>query len=282
MNHKEFLDDVRNEGYYSDSFKEMYDIFSSFQTKIFKALVAFHNVCEKHQIPYQLAYGSLLGLIRDGGQIPWDYDIDVFVPFYERDRLTKVLQEELGEDYHFQSLEVNDDWRSFIMRMAPRGYSTEFLHVDIFYYIGTPEESTERKLFAKKIQKLAFIHYYKLIKINESRRNWKGILKLILMKLLYLPVSYKKIRRKIYDLCHKYDIGKSSYCISADIFATWYDFPSQFLLETKLIHTEIGSFRVSCHYDELLKLIYGDYKQIPPFEDRIREIKQHYEIFKNL
>lgn len=282
MNNNEFLDEVRRKGYYSNDFKDMYNVFSSFQAKIFEVLVAFHDICEEHSIPYQLAYGSLLGLIRDGGQIPWDYDIDVFVPFYERERLMKVLLDKMGSDYHFQSLEINDNWRSFIMRIAPKGYSTEYLHVDVFFYIGTPNDDELRKSFAKCIQNLAEIHYYKLIKISDRKRNWKSILKLLLLKVRYSLISYKKIREQFYSLCKKYPINDSSYCISSDIFATWYVFPTYFLSETELFHTEVGSFRVSRHYDELLKLIYGDYNQVPPLEDRIQEIKQNYEIFKNL
>jgi lipopolysaccharide cholinephosphotransferase len=74
--------------------------FNEFQIKAVETLFFFHNVCEKYEIPYYLAYGSLLGAIRDGGQIPWDYDVDVQVPVKYADKLIEVLQIECADKYH--------------------------------------------------------------------------------------------------------------------------------------------------------------------------------------
>ena len=44
------------------------------------------NFCEREGITYSLAWGSLLGAIREGGIIPWDYDIDDMMPRPDYDR----------------------------------------------------------------------------------------------------------------------------------------------------------------------------------------------------
>ena len=41
----------------------------------------FHRICKKYDIPYYLAYGSMLGAKRHQGFIPWDDDMDVSVEY---------------------------------------------------------------------------------------------------------------------------------------------------------------------------------------------------------
>ena len=47
---------------------------------------------EKEDIEYSLAYGTLLGVIRDGKPIENDDDIDLFVPSHDWDRAVKVME----------------------------------------------------------------------------------------------------------------------------------------------------------------------------------------------
>ena len=48
--------------------------------KICDLMCMFHDFCEKHQLRYYLAYGTLIGAIRHKGFIPWDDDFDVQMP----------------------------------------------------------------------------------------------------------------------------------------------------------------------------------------------------------
>lgn len=59
-----------------DIFKTDYAEFRKLQCLAWDALKEFCRICEKNNINYMLGFGSLLGAIRDGGQIPWDYDIE--------------------------------------------------------------------------------------------------------------------------------------------------------------------------------------------------------------
>lgn len=50
----------------------------------------FKSVCEKHGIRYYLSNGTLLGAVKYHGFIPWDDDIDVFIPRSDYERLIRL------------------------------------------------------------------------------------------------------------------------------------------------------------------------------------------------
>lgn len=49
--------------------------------ELFFLLDIFHNYSKQKQFFYSITYGSILGFIRNGSILPWDDDIDIFVPF---------------------------------------------------------------------------------------------------------------------------------------------------------------------------------------------------------
>ena len=98
MNQKEFYNEVKDSNICPDNFEKIYDEFQKYQKATLSTLKEFHRVCEINNIRYQLAYGSLLGAIRDGGQIPWDYDIDVILPIEEKSTLIKALDRDLNNN----------------------------------------------------------------------------------------------------------------------------------------------------------------------------------------
>jgi len=46
---------------------------------IASALFDLHQLFDRHGIWHSLTYGTLLGAVRDGGIIAWDYDFDLFI-----------------------------------------------------------------------------------------------------------------------------------------------------------------------------------------------------------
>lgn len=75
-------------------------------------LLEVDRICRKHQIPYSIIAGTLLGAVRHGGFIPWDDDADVgfLRPQYEAFR--EAVKQDLDTDrFYFQEIRDTPGYR---------------------------------------------------------------------------------------------------------------------------------------------------------------------------
>lgn len=275
MNAESFIQEFQSSQDTPQSFSAIYEAFQGYQRFVLGALKELHRICEKNGIPYQLAYGSLLGAVRDRGQIPWDYDIDVFVPFCEKDRLIKALQNELDPDFYIMCPEVDPKCRHYFMRIAPKGYSSDILHVDVFYVIGAPDEEPSK--FGKRILDLVRIRFIKRIHVNlEAHHNPKLAVRRMLQRVKYAFKPLRKIDDAFYSLCSQYDVRTAKNQLALD---EWLDRQvlDPKIWDTVLLDTDVGTFRVASCYDELLTSMYGDYRKLAPLKDRVQEVLRSYQ-----
>ncbi len=54
----------------------------------------FDRICQKHSLHYYMICGSLIGVLRHQGFIPWDDDVDVAMPREDYERLKRIAPEE--------------------------------------------------------------------------------------------------------------------------------------------------------------------------------------------
>ena len=62
----------------------------------------FDRICRKNNIKYWCQGGTLLGIIRNKGWIPYDGDIDVGITEEEYKKFKKVVRKELSKEYVFE------------------------------------------------------------------------------------------------------------------------------------------------------------------------------------
>lgn len=276
----DFCQEVVKSGLFDGDFIVVAEEFAKYQNKAMDTLKELHRVCVKDNVRYQLAYGSLLGAIREGGQIPWDYDIDVFIPCEDRQKFLEAIKKDMSKDFYVYSPETNKECRHFISRIAPKGFDTQYLHVDVFYLAGCKENNCTQ--IQKRIKNLTLLYKAKHFRMTDSDAKSKREL-LIMMKNRIAGIfdSNEAILNEYHNITLDCKLKEANYLISADRFADWYKFQPDLFDNMKILKTKDGEFFIPNNYDKVLTQIYGDYMKLPPLEVRLKEMIRHYKYLKN-
>jgi hypothetical protein len=75
-----------------------------------------HNIFEKHDIWYCIAFGTLLGAVRHWSFVPWDDDIDILI---KHEDIQKIMN-------------LNDELKQYDMRVEQSFKLLRFWHKDAF------------------------------------------------------------------------------------------------------------------------------------------------------
>ena len=55
-----------------------------------------HHFCEAHGLRYFLSSGTLIGAVRHKGYIPWDDDIDIYMPRKDYEQFLQTYSDAKG------------------------------------------------------------------------------------------------------------------------------------------------------------------------------------------
>jgi lipopolysaccharide cholinephosphotransferase len=254
-------------------------------------LLDFARYCEKHNLTYFIAYGTLLGAVRHGGFIPWDDDIDVWMPRQDYNKLIDSFNEN-KETAHYRLISPLDpiSRHSFVKIIDTRTVKTETnfdyapgalgLDIDVFPLDGQPDdEETFWKWFAqleKCYQKADFP-----VRLTHECRRKRWIL--ALMNLLggkrhrlgtWIKNYYLK---KALRLHAKYPYHGSKYVGAVEhcFGCHRHRYEATLFEGSTLVRFEGHMLKAPKDYDAVLRQAYGDYMTPPPEAERYGHFIDH-------
>ena len=88
------------------------------QKYLLKLFREVDEICREHNLRYVLAGGSLIGALRHEGFVPWDDDVDLYMPRPDWEKFTEICKTELPPDREIQCSEVDRNYTNSFPRYA--------------------------------------------------------------------------------------------------------------------------------------------------------------------
>lgn len=250
------------------------------QEKSLEILVYFKEFCQKHGLLFYFCGGCCIGAIRHKGFIPWDDDIDVFMPRKDYERLAQLWPKEADPQYaycrsdkghYLRSLlsAVSDENTTFIKERQQDLDISHGIRLEILPLDGCPESR-----FARKRQ-ILWALIYSMFNNNEAPTS-KGKGAYLLGRFLLALAPTQGMRYRVWRLAEKrmsrWPITPETKHITELCARYQYmvnDYPAEAFASAKWVEFEGLSMPVPVGYDTYLRMAFGDYMQLPPEEERI-------------
>jgi len=268
------------------------------QTKMLEVLEELIRVCEENGLTYFACGGTCIGALRHDGFIPWDDDLDVFMPRpdYEklwqlRDRFQsdkyKLCRTTKEKNYHHRVQQLVDLNTTFINQRSVDEDIEHGVYIDILPMDACAPTKTKR--LAQMIQSMLYSVYN--VQCLPEFHGGKMFRTAVGIALKIIPS--KNMRYRIWSRCErkmtKYDWDKATQAVelTASMKVLRNPYPREWFVGVTKHKFEDIEINLPSGVDNYLKQVFGDYMSLPPESERHPrhntvkiDLNNSYEIYK--
>ena len=253
--------------------------FRELQLKCLDILVYFKKICDENKLTFYLAGGTAIGALRHKGFIPWDEDIDVFMPRPDYEKLTKLWDRVADTDkyifcrsskdvnFHHGAASIMDITTTFIEERNKNTDIPQGIVMDVIPLDGCPDNWFARKLQFFYALVFSLFNNQRLPE-NKSKMIYnisKYILKVIRGKktrdIIWMHAEKKMTK---YDFYSNHDISE----LIGQIIGMKAKHPVEDFIQTVDVEFEGHLMPIMKGYDAYLTSVFGNYMELPPKEHR--------------
>lgn len=249
--------------------------FKEFQLGI---LDEFLRVCDENGLSYFAAWGTLLGAARHAGFIPWDDDIDVWMPVQDYYRFRSLcLSGALSERFYFQSHASNPEnyltWQrigvknSTSVRREYAGIRAENgVCMDIFPLMPGPSDENAREAFLRSARNLSRLADRSVFRVDASRAS--GVRRVYYWFMGHYP---KILNKWLWDKRESRVVRNEPLSSSPTVCDLWWFGAREWFEGEKELPFEGRMLKAPFRYEEVLSSMYGsDWSEMPPVDKRVQ------------
>ncbi len=239
----------------------------------------FVEFCNKHDLLCYLCGGGAIGSLRHGGFIPWDDDLDFFMPRSDYEKLAKLWPKEASAQYFMSKSNENYLDRNLFITIRdtkttcvkpyqidleiPHGLALDVIPLD--YY---PAKSSDRK------KQVRWALIYSLFCAQTIPEKHGGLMRFG-SKVLLGMVPSRKLRYKIWKKAEKemtkytkdHSDGITELCSGPYYMKKKY--PIEAFEDNIMVPFEDTKMPIPSGYDSYLKEAFGDYMTPPPKDKQV-------------